>query len=420
MALKSWIESANDPRGDFPLENLPLGVFRSGRRRRIGVAIGDRILDLAGLLDESLVTEDCCSRPTLNDLMAKGPSASRALRERLTELLVDGAPDRHRVTKHLLPRRGAEMCLPCAIGDYTDFYASIHHATNVGSMFRPDNPLLPNYKWLPVGYHGRASSIVVSGTPVCRPRGQMIGEGPPPSFAPSRRLDYEVEIGAFVGAANNLGQSIPIADARSHIFGYCIVNDWSARDVQTWEYQPLGPFLAKSFATSISPWVVTAEALEPFRVAPPPRPDGDPRPLEHLDEQGAGALDVVVDVLLSSAQMRERDIDPVRLSRGNLRDMYWTFGQMIAHHTSNGCNLCPGDLIASGTISGEAKSSRGSLLELTWRGTERATLPTGEERTFLEDGDEVIMRAYCARQRLRIGFGECRGIVVGAHSVRPQ
>ncbi len=411
MALKSWIESANDPRGDFPLENLPFGVFRSGRRRRIGVAIGDRILDLGGLLDEGLITEETCARPTLNDLMAKGPSASRALRERLTELLVDGAPDRHRVTKHLLPRKGAEMLLPCSIGDYTDFYASIHHATNVGSMFRPDNPLLPNYKWIPVGYHGRASSIVVSGTPVCRPRGQVVAEGPPPSFAPSRRLDYEIEIGAFVGAGNELGQPIPIAEARSHIFGYCIVNDWSARDIQTWEYQPLGPFLAKSFATSISPWIVTAEALEPFRVAPPPRADGDPSPLEHLDEQGAGAIDVVVEVRLSSAQMRERDIDPVRLSRGNLRDMYWTFGQMVAHHTSNGCCLCPGDLIACGTISGEAKSSRGSLLELTWRGTERATLPTGEERTFLEDGDEVIMRAYCARPGLRIGFGECRGIV---------
>ena len=410
-AMKSWIESANDPRGDFPLENLPFGVFRSGRRHRIGVAIGDRILDLAALLDEGLINEETCARPTLNDLMAKGPSAARALRERLTELLVDGAPDRYRVTPHLLPRKSAEMLLPCAVGDYTDFYASIRHATNVGSMFRPDNPLLPNYKWLPVGYHGRASSIVVSGTPVCRPRGQVVGEGPPPSFAPSRRLDYEIEIGALVGAANNLGESIPIAEARSHIFGYCIVNDWSARDIQTWEYQPLGPFLAKSFATSISPWVVTAEALEPFRVAPPPRPDGDPSPLAHLDEQGAGAIDVVVEVLLASAQMRERGVDPVRLSRGNLRDMYWTFGQMIAHHTSNGCKLCPGDLIASGTISGEAKSSRGSLLELTWRGTERATLPTGEERTFLEDGDEVIMRAYCAREGLRIGFGECRGIV---------
>jgi fumarylacetoacetase len=410
--MKSWIESANDARGDFPLENLPLGVFRSGRRARICTAIGDRILDLAALHEEGLIAEDAVLQPALNALMAKGPSAARALRERLTELLRDGAPDRYRVTKHLLPRRNTEMLLPCTIGDYTDFYASIHHATNVGSMFRPDNPLLPNYKWIPVGYHGRASSIVVSGTPVRRPRGQVVGEGPPPSFASSRRLDYEMEIGAFIGPGNDLGESIPIADARAHIFGYCIVNDWSARDIQTWEYQPLGPFLAKSFATSISPWVVTAEALEPFRVAPPRRGDGDPPPLEHLDEPGAGALDVTVDVLLSSAKMREQNIDPVRLSRGNLRDMYWTFGQMVAHHTSNGCNLRPGDLLASGTISGESKSSRGSLLELTWRGTERATLPTGEERTFLEDGDEVIMRAYCVRDELRIGFGECRGIVL--------
>jgi fumarylacetoacetase len=412
VALKSWIDSANDSRSDFPLENLPLGVFRSGRRAKIGVAVGDRILDLAACYEEGLVAEDALAEPTLNALMAKGRAASRALRERLTELLLDGAKDRYRVTKHLLPRRGTEMLLPCAIGDYTDFYASIHHASNVGSMFRPDNPLLPNYKWLPVGYHGRASSIVVSGTPVRRPRGQMVGEGPPPSFAPSRRLDYEMEIGALIGSGNVLGESIAVADAREHIFGYCIVNDWSARDLQTWEYQPLGPFLAKNFATSISPWVVMAEALEPFRVAPPPRGEGDPAPLPHLDEPDAGALDVVVEVLLSSAQMRERDVDPVRLSRGNLRDMYWTFGQMVAHHTSNGCNLSPGDLLASGTISGETKASRGCLLELTWRGTERATLPTGEERTFLEDGDEVIMRAYCAREGLRIGFGECRGIVL--------
>jgi fumarylacetoacetase len=409
--MKSWIDSANDPRGDFPLENLPLGVFRSGRRARIGTAIGDRILDLGACYEEGLVAEDALAQPSLNALMTKGRDAARALRERLTELLLDGAKDRYRVTKHLLPRKDTEMLMPCAIGDYTDFYASVHHATNVGAMFRPDNPLLPNYKWLPVGYHGRASSIVVSGTPIRRPCGQTVGDGPPPSFAASRRLDYEMEIGALIGTGNNLGEAVGVSEARERIFGYCIVNDWSARDVQTWEYQPLGPFLAKSFATSISPWIVTAEALEPFRVAPPERAQGDPAPLPHLDEPGAGALDVVVEVLLSSAQMRERDIDPVRLSRGNLRDMYWTFGQMIAHHTSNGCNLRPGDLLASGTVSGEAKSSRGSLLELTWRGTERATLPTGEERTFLEDGDEVIMRAYCTREGLRIGFGECRGVV---------
>jgi fumarylacetoacetase len=411
LALKSWIESANDTRGDFPLENLPLGVFRSGRRARIGTAIGDRVLDLAALHEEGLIAEETCTQPTLNGLMSKGPAAWHALRERLTELLLDRAADRFRVTKHLLPRRDAEMLLPCAIGDYSDFYAFIQHASNVGAMFRPDNPLLPNYKWIPVGYHGRASSIVVSGTPVRRPRGQIIGDGPPPSFAASSRLDYEMEIGAFIGTGNALGERIEIHEARSHIFGYCIVNDWSARDIQTWEYQPLGPFLAKSFATSISPWVVTAEALEPFRVAPRPRPDGDPPPLDHLEEPAPGALDVFVEVLLSSAQMREQHIDPVRLSRGNLRDMYWTFGQIVAHHTSNGCNLRPGDLLASGTISGESKSSRGCLLELTWRGTERATLPTGEERTFLEDGDEVIMRAYCAREGLRIGFGECRGVL---------
>ena len=301
------------------------------------------------------------------------------------------------------------MLLPVAIGDYTDFYASVHHATNVGSMFRPDNPLLPNYKWLPIGYHGRSSSIVVSGTPVRRPSGQTKDDASPaPVFGPSKRLDYEMELGMFIGPGNDLGEPIAVGSALDHVFGFCLVNDWSARDVQTWEYQPLGPFLAKSFATSISPWIVTLDALEPFRTRAFERASGDPEPLPYLrDDVG---YDINVEVWLRTKKMSE----PVRLSRGNFRDMYWTVAQLVAHHTSNGCNLRPGDLLASGTISGPEKDARGCLLELTWRGTEPIQLPTGETRRFLEDGDEVILRAYCEREGVpRIGFGECRGVVVG-------
>ena len=432
MALKSWIESANDARGDFPLENLPLGVFRSGRRARICTAIGDRILDLAALHEEGLIAEDAVLQPTLNVLMAKGPSASRALRERLTELLRDGAPDRYRVTKHLLPRRGTEMLLPCTIGDYTDFYASIHHATTVGSMFRPDNPLLPNYKHIPIGYHGRASSIVVSGTEVRRPRGQQAPpEGDPkatPAFGPCKMLDYELEVGLFVGPGNALGQPIPIGKAASHIFGLCLVNDWSARDIQKWEYQPLGPFLAKNFATTISPFIVTMEALEPFRCPALRRPDGDPRPLPYLyseEDQARGGIDITLEVWLQSEQMRARGLSPVLLSKSNaFKDLYWTPAQLLTHHASNGCNLQPGDLLASGTVSGPGLTERGCLLELTWDGVgadgkprprKPVQLPTGETRTFLTDGDEVIFKGYCERGGFRrIGFGECRGRIAPA------
>ena len=413
MALKSWVDSANLG-GDFPLENLPYGVFRAGRRAHIGVAIGDRILDLALCFEDGLIHEDACTRESLNELMAKGPDAWRALRARLTELLQEGAPERQRTAKNLIPRREAEMLLPCAIGDYTDFYASIHHATNVGSMFRPDNALLPNYKWVPIGYHGRASSIVVSGTPFVRPSGQTRDDAAQaPAFGPSKRLDYEMEVGMFVGRGNALGESIAVDEAEEHLFGLCLVNDWSARDIQTWEYQPLGPFLAKSFATTISPWIVTMEALAPFRVAPFARAEGDPAPLPYLaqrDDARAG-IDINVEVWLQTAAMN----DPVRLSRGNFRDMYWTPAQLVAHHASNGCNLRPGDLLASGTVSGPTKESRGCLLEYTWRGTEPIALPNGEQRRFLEDGDEVIMRAYCERAgETRIGFGECRGVVLPA------
>jgi len=297
--------------------------------------------------------------------------------------------------------------VPLVIRDYTDFYASIHHATNVGSMFRPDNPLLPNYKYVPIGYHGRASSVIVSGTPFSRPSGQIRDDASQdPSFGPSRRLDYEMEIGAFIGRGNRLGEPVTVESAEEHVFGLCIVNDWSARDIQTWEYQPLGPFLAKSFATSVSPWVVTLDALEPFRVPAFARAAGDPEPLPYLQPSGMG-IDINVEVAIKTATMEK----PQRLSRGNFRDMYWTLAQLVAHHTSNGCNLQSGDLLASGTVSGESKESRGSLLELTWRGSEPIELPGGEKRTFLQDGDEVIMRAWCEKDGLRVGFGECRGTV---------
>ncbi len=386
----------------FPIENLPFGVFRRNGAAHIGVAFEDRILDLhacAGLFDEPSLLA-----PTLNAFMSRGREVVREVRSRITELLTRGTAD-----QYLVPMIGAEMLLPMTIGDYTDFYASVHHATNVGSMFRPDNPLLPNYKWLPIGYHGRASSIVVSGTPVRRPNGQTRDGDAPPIFGPSKRLDYEMELGMVVGRGNALGEPIPVGEALDHVFGFCLVNDWSARDIQTWEYQPLGPFLAKNFATSISPWIVTMDALEPFRTSAFQRSAGDPQPLPYLrDDTG---FDINVEVWLRTAKMTE----PVRLSRGNFRDMYWTVAQLIAHHTSNGCNLLPGDLLASGTISGTAKDSRGSLLELAWRGTEPVELPTGETRRFLEDGDEVILRAYCEREgHARIGFGECRGVVLPA------
>jgi fumarylacetoacetase len=412
VALKSWVESANR-HSDFPLENLPYGVFRVGRRAHIGVAIGERILDLHAAFDDGLIAEEACTRDTLNELMSRGREAASALRARLTELLADGATERQKVSRHLISRKDAEMLLPCAIGDYTDFYASIQHATNVGSMFRPDNPLLPNYKYVPIGYHGRASSIVISGTPFHRPLGQTRDDATaPPIYGPSKRLDYEMEVGLFIGRGNDLGETIPIADAESHIFGLCLVNDWSARDIQTWEYQPLGPFVAKNFATTVSPWVVTLDALEPFRVAPYARAEGDPAPLPYLSFDGDRGIDLTLEVSIKTPAMTE----PMRISRGNFREMYWTIAQLVAHHGSNGCNLRAGDLLASGTVSGAEKESRGCLLERTWRGTEPLELPSGERRTFLEDGDEVIMRGWCEKDGLRIGFGECRGTVLPARA----
>jgi fumarylacetoacetase len=429
-ARRSWVESANG-HPHFPIQNLPFGIFRRRDAADLpsgGVAIGDSVLDLAACLEAGLFAGDAeraaraCTAPELNGFMGLGGHYWSVLRRAVSRLLaVDpaGSPLEPRVsTRLLVPATDAELMLPAAIGDYTDFYASVHHATNVGTMLRPDNPLFPNYKWVPIGYHGRASSIVPSGTPIRRPEGQTRDAASgPPTFGPTRRLDYELEVGFFVGPGNALGAPIPIADATPHLFGVCLLNDWSARDVQAWEYQPLGPFLAKSFATTISPWVVTFDALAPFRTVWE-RPAGDPEPLPYLhdeDDRRAGAIGLSLEVLISSARMRAAHLPPMHLSRSELTDLYWTPAQLLTHHTSAGCNLRPGDLLASGTVSGPGKDERGCLLELTWRGTEPIPLPTGEERRFLEDGDEVTFRGWCEREGfVRIGLGECTGEVVPA------
>lgn len=436
-AAASWVESANTARADFTVQNLPFGVFTraGGGQPAIGVAIGDEVLDLraasdAGLLDAleaSLVA--ACRAPALNALMAGGPSAWSSLRARLHSLLragdADGEPARQRTASCLVPATGVAMHVPADIGDYTDFYASIHHATNVGRMLRPDRPLFPNYRWMPIGYHGRASSIVISGTPVRRPLGQTRADrDSPPVFGPSRRLDYEAELAAFIGPGNPLGSRIPVAAARGHVFGVCLLNDWSARDIQGWEYEPLGPFLGKSFATTVSPWVVTLEALRPYAVPRAARPEGDPPPLGYLDDESdraGGGLAITLDVFLTTERIRQREAPPARLSRSDFGTMYWTFAQMVAHHASGGCNLRAGDLIGSGTVSGAERSSRGCLLELTWRGTEPLELPGGEVRRFLEDGDEVVLRGRAAAPgHPGLGFGECRGRIVPADVGSPE
>jgi fumarylacetoacetase len=431
LALTSWVESANEPGTDFPIQNLPFGVFQrkgADETPAVGIAIGDQILDVAACREARLfkglsyTAALSCDVPALNSLMGLGLEYWSALRERVSELLradgSDGGDTRNIVRGALLPMSGVYMHMPAVVGDYTDFYASVYHATNVGSMFRPDNPLLPNYKHIPIAYHGRASSLCASGTPVIRPHGQTKDDrSPTPEYGPSRLLDYELEVGFFVGPGNRLGQTIPISEAEQHIFGLCIVNDWSARDMQKWEYQPLGPFLAKSFTTSVSPWIVTLEALEPFRVPSFQRPASDPQPLAYLDDPNnreRGGIDLTLEVDVATRKMREENIKPHKLSQGSFKDMYWTIGQMLTHHSSNGCNMRPADLLASGTVSGESEDSRGCLLEITWRGQKPLQLPTGEERRFLQDGDELIMRGYCEREGFaRIGFGECRGVIVG-------
>jgi fumarylacetoacetase len=413
--LRSWVTSANG-HPDFPIQNLPLCVFSPlAGAPRGGIAMGDMILDLRALHDANLLEGEAqaacqlCSGPTLNSLMPR-----HALRSAVSALVAEGAqkqPD--------LLHRAADcmLYLPAHIGDYTDLYAGIHHATNVGKLFRPDDPLLPNYKWVPIGYHGRASSIRASGAEVRRPNGQRrYPDRDEPSFGPTERLDYELELGIWLGPGNALGTPIPITEAASHIVGYCLLNDWSARDFQAWEYRPLGPFLSKNFHTTISPWIVTPEALVPFRAAQPKRPDGDPKPLPYLwddADQQAGALDLELEVLLLTPAMRNQGMAPHLLSRGNASNLYWTPAQLLTHHASNGCNLQPGDLLGSGTISSAMADGYGSLLEITRGGREKVRLPTGETRGFLEDDDEVIMRARAHREGyVSIGFGECRGRIV--------
>lgn len=424
--IRSWVDSANAPDTDFPLTNLPFGVFRHDfeERPRVGIAIGDRVLDClaaarAGLfsgLDPSV--RDALSSWTLNALMTLGRADARAVRLVVHRLLradtAEGERAEAMAAEILASPDSIGMRVPSEIGDYTDFYASVFHATNVGSMFRPDNPLLPNYKWMPIGYHGRASSIVASGTPVRRPRGQTVKDpAGPPTVTDCARMDYELEIGAFVAGGNRMGDVIPLANAEEHIFGLCLVNDWSARDLQQWEYQPLGPFLAKNFATTVSPWVVTLDALEPFRAPAFTRPAGDPAPLPYLadsNDQSRGGFDITLEVWIRTATMRAAGAPAERLTRGTFGSMYWTLAQMLTHHASNGCNLRPGDLLASGTVSGPDKASRGCLLELAWRGQEPVALSNGETRAFLQDGDEVTMRGWCEREGFRrIGFGECHG-----------
>jgi fumarylacetoacetase len=424
-SLTSWVDSANAGDAAFPIQNLPFGVFSvrgGGDKPRVGVAIGDSILDLAacrsaGLLDDAAEAAAVCTEDSLNRLMGLGSAHRARLRSALSRLLRKDSPLRPRVpAQALVPMADAELHVPATIGDYSDFFASIHHASNAGSLFRPDQPLLPNYKYVPIAYHGRASSIIVSGTPVRRPLGQSKApDAKSPGFGPSRRLDCELELGVFLGPGNELGKPIPLAQAEQHVFGMCLVNDWSARDIQAWEYQPLGPFLGKSFGTTVSPWVVTLDALAPFRSAPPARPAGDPQPLPYLlgeVDAATGGVDIDVELAISSAAMRTQDAAPHVLARTSSRYLYWTIFQMVAHHTVNGCNLRPGDLIATGTVSGPTPAELGSLLELTANGSRPFTLPGGEKRTFLEDGDEVILSAHCRREGFRsIGFGEARGVI---------
>jgi len=426
-ALTSFVASANDGATDFPIQNLPFAVFRrkgGDEAFRGGVAIGDQIVDLAKLADAKLLAgaaaEACAagSESTLNRLMGLGEASWSALRLALSRALRTGSAHEAALRACLVAQGDAEYSVPARIGDYTDFYTSVYHATNIGKLFRPDNPLLPNYKWVPIGYHGRASSVIVSGQPFRRPIGQSMPPGAEtPSFGPSKRMDYELELGIFVGPGNALGERVAMADAESHVFGLCLLNDWSARDIQPWEYQPLGPFLAKNFATTISPWIVTLEALAPYRTAWT-RPEADPQPLPYLDApnlRNEGAFDIQLEVTLQTIRMREAGVAPHTLGATSYRHAYWTVAQLVTHHTVNGCNLQPGDLMGTGTLSGPTATETGALIELTAGGKQPVTLGNGETRTFLEDGDAVTLRAHCAKTgAARIGFGECVGVVTPA------
>ena len=430
-AARSWLASANTGTSDFPIQNLPLCVFRvPGQREawRGGVGIGDQVVDLAQLAQLGLLqglaasAAQAASASTLNAFMALGPKAWQALRQGLFALLHENAPAATQAALRaaLVPQSQAQFAVPAQIGDYTDFYTSVHHATNIGKQFRPDNPLLPNYKWVPIGYHGRASSIGISGQAFARPRGQIkAADAAAPVLAPCQRLDIELELGVFIGQGNALGEPVSMAEAEDHVLGLCLLNDWSARDIQGWEYQPLGPFLSKNFASTISPWIVTLEALAPYRL-PFVRPEGDPQPLPYLDSEAnraAGAIDIELQVGLQTARMREAGQADASICRTSYRHAYWTVAQMVAHHTVNGCNLQPGDFFGSGTLSGPTLDQAGALIELTQGGRHPVELPNGERRTFLEDGDTVVLRGWCEKPgAARIGFGECRGTVLPARS----
>jgi fumarylacetoacetase len=426
-ALGSWVTSANLAGSDFPIQNLPFAVFRrQGSREafRCGVAIGDQILDLGAMANvgffsgEAAAALQAGAQDKLNALMALGAGAWSALRLALSRALREGSDEQAKLQACLVPQAEAEYDVPARIGDYTDFYTSVYHATNIGKQFRPDNPLLPNYKWVPIGYHGRASSIRVSGQAFHRPVGQTMPPGATqPTFGPSERLDIELELGIFVGAGNSLGDSIAITEAEEHVFGICLLNDWSARDIQAWEYQPLGPFLSKNFASTISPWVVTLEALAPYRV-PFSRPAGDPQPLSYLDSEHnrhAGSFDIQLQVGLQTSKMREAGQSDATICRTSYRHAYWTVAQLVTHHTVNGCNLQPGDLFGSGTLSGPTLDQAGALVELTVGGKQPMQLPNGETRTYLQDEDAIVLRGWCEKpDAARIGFGECWGKVLPA------
>lgn len=425
--LKSWLDSANQPGTDFPIQNLPFGIFkRAGTSETVrgGVAIGDQIVDLSALYKAAIFNDKvqealkACSASSLNAYMAQGKDSWHQLRAALSSSLSVDSTFKNELSSCLVPQADAQFSLPAKIGDYTDFYSSIYHATKVGSLFRPDNPLLPNYKWVPIGYHGRASSIVISGTECRRPWGQTKApDASEPSFSPCKRLDYEMELGLFIGPGNELGNSIGIDNAEEQLFGICLLNDWSARDIQAWEYQPLGPFLSKSFNSVISPWIVTAEALEPFR-QPWIRPSEDPSPLSYLDNKftrDSGSIDIQVEVFIQTAQMRGEKSEAQKLSYSSFKHSYWTAEQLITHHAVNGCNLSPGDLLGSGTQSGPNPEEAGCLLELSDGGKKSIALESGESRTFLEDGDEVIMTGFCERPgATRIGFGSARSTIAPA------
>lgn len=421
----SWVASANG-HTEFPIQNLPFGIFSMlGDKPRGGVAIGDGILDISAALNAGLFSgvardaAEAAAGPELNPLLALPASARRALRQRLSDILAANSDARGSASRLLHDAAACTLHLPAHVGDYTDFFAGIHHARKGGQISRPDNPLMPNYKYVPVAYHSRASSVRPSGEDVRRPNGQRrLPDDAAPTFGPCRNLDYELELGVWIGHGNRQDEAIPIAEAAQHIAGFCLLNDWSARDIQSWESQPLGPFLGKSFRTSVSPWIITTEALEPFRIAQPARPDGDPAPLPHLldvADQAHGALDIDCEVFLSTPAMRAAGIEPHRMCRSNTRELYWTVAQMVAHHASNGCNLRPGDLFGSGTVSGTDANSIGCLLEMTFGGRDAITLANGETRRYLQDDDEVIFRARCRRpDAVTIGFGECRGKIVAA------